>query len=258
MSFIFTMDPSKEQENKEVYHDLIPYRFFMDIKDGKVGFFFGSLLSKHFRPYTIKYNLYVLNARGNRTQKKFTVKHTYKYDDSPCWGYAEYWKLSELAMQDDGKLKCLVKLEDMDFGKMVTKHVGLIHAMLTSRENTLLEANRNLEREKTVLLNDLKKAKKRSKLNESLKDFKDRMGKIISEGTIEDVNRWTDVLKETMVTLGERKVHLEGCVLCKVKPRRVVCIPCAHLCVCEDCKEHIKDTCPICEKSIESTMVPFK
>ena len=258
MSFIFTMDPSKNQEAKNVYHDLIPYRFYMDIKDEKVGLFFGSLLSKHFRPYTIKYSLCVLNARGNRTQKKFSLNHTYTYDDDPCWGFANHWKLSELALQDDGKLKCLVKLEDMDFDPMMAKHVGLIDAMLTSRENTLLEANRRLEREKEALLDDLEKASKRSKLNESLEDFQDHIGKIISEGTIEEVNRWADVLKETTVTLGERKVRLEGCVLCQVKPRQVVCIPCAHLCVCEDCKGDVKDTCPICEKSIESTMVPFK
>ena len=258
MSFFFTVDPSKHQETREVYHDLIPYRFHVSINDGKVGLFFGSLLSKHFRPYTIKYDLWVLNAHGNRTQKKLGLKHTYKHDDEPCWGFPDHWKLSELALQHDGKLKCLVKLQDMDFGAMVTKHVGLIDAMLTSREHSFLEANRRLEIEKEVLLGDLEKASKRSKLNESLEDFQDHMGKIISEGTIEEVNRWTDVLKETLVTLGERKVRLEGCVVCKVKPRQVVCIPCAHLCVCEDCKKDVKDTCPICEKSIESTMIPYK
>lgn len=209
MIFTFTFDPSQETCAEDVHHNLIPYRFIAHLRNGKVSFFFGSLLAQYFRPYTIMYDLWILNVRGNKTRKKLSSAHTYKNGEDPCWGYVDYWNLDELHLQSDGKLKCHVQLHYIRFESTPTTHVGLMNAMLTSTHRRLLEANRTLEREKEVLLGELETASKRVKLNESCDKFEEYIETIVDDGTIEEVNQWMDVLKETMVTLGERKPNLK-------------------------------------------------
>ncbi|KAJ6644431.1 Mitochondrial E3 ubiquitin protein ligase 1 [Pseudolycoriella hygida] len=47
------------------------------------------------------------------------------------------------------------------------------------------------------------------------------------------------------------------CVVCVSNPKEVICLPCGHVCLCEDCALQIKDFCPICRAKIESKTAAF-
>lgn len=49
----------------------------------------------------------------------------------------------------------------------------------------------------------------------------------------------------------------ELCVACKENPKEIIILPCGHVCLCEDCSDHIQDLCPVCRLTIESKAAAF-
>ncbi|KFB47152.1 AGAP005955-PA-like protein [Anopheles sinensis] len=47
------------------------------------------------------------------------------------------------------------------------------------------------------------------------------------------------------------------CVVCVVNPKEVICLPCGHVCLCENCAQRIKDNCPVCRAVIETKAAAF-
>lgn len=47
------------------------------------------------------------------------------------------------------------------------------------------------------------------------------------------------------------------CIVCMVNPREIILVPCNHVCLCEDCAEKIKSTCPVCNQRIQSKKVAY-
>ncbi|XP_052862669.1 mitochondrial E3 ubiquitin protein ligase 1 [Anopheles cruzii] len=49
----------------------------------------------------------------------------------------------------------------------------------------------------------------------------------------------------------------QRCVVCVVNPKEVICLPCGHVCLCENCAEKIKLHCPVCRSVIETKAAAF-
>ncbi|XP_055317997.1 mitochondrial E3 ubiquitin protein ligase 1 [Sitodiplosis mosellana] len=49
----------------------------------------------------------------------------------------------------------------------------------------------------------------------------------------------------------------EKCVVCVENPKEVICLPCGHVCLCEDCSAKIKISCPVCRATIDNKSVAF-
>ncbi|XP_065090491.1 mitochondrial E3 ubiquitin protein ligase 1 [Ochlerotatus camptorhynchus] len=49
----------------------------------------------------------------------------------------------------------------------------------------------------------------------------------------------------------------QRCVVCVDNPKEVICLPCGHVCLCENCAEKIKLNCPVCRAKIESKAAAF-
>uniref|UniRef100_A0A1A9X0D7 RING-type E3 ubiquitin transferase n=1 Tax=Glossina brevipalpis TaxID=37001 RepID=A0A1A9X0D7_9MUSC len=47
------------------------------------------------------------------------------------------------------------------------------------------------------------------------------------------------------------------CVVCTTNPKEVIILPCGHVCICEDCSEKIKQTCPVCRGPINTRSAAF-
>ncbi|XP_037825517.1 mitochondrial E3 ubiquitin protein ligase 1 [Lucilia sericata] len=47
------------------------------------------------------------------------------------------------------------------------------------------------------------------------------------------------------------------CVVCNINPKEVIILPCGHVCICEDCSEKIKMTCPVCRGKINTRAAAF-
>uniref|UniRef100_A0A1B0A2J7 RING-type E3 ubiquitin transferase n=1 Tax=Glossina pallidipes TaxID=7398 RepID=A0A1B0A2J7_GLOPL len=47
------------------------------------------------------------------------------------------------------------------------------------------------------------------------------------------------------------------CVVCTTNPKEVIILPCGHVCMCEDCSEKIKQTCPVCRGPINTRSAAF-
>ncbi|KAG4078824.1 hypothetical protein HA402_015414 [Bradysia odoriphaga] len=47
------------------------------------------------------------------------------------------------------------------------------------------------------------------------------------------------------------------CVVCVSNPKEVICLPCGHVCLCEDCSLKIKVSCPICRAKIDTKAAAF-
>ncbi|XP_073842026.1 mitochondrial E3 ubiquitin protein ligase 1 [Musca autumnalis] len=57
-----------------------------------------------------------------------------------------------------------------------------------------------------------------------------------------------------------RPAHLtqdQLCVVCNINPKEVIILPCGHVCICEDCSEKIKMTCPVCRGKINTRAAAF-
>lgn len=49
----------------------------------------------------------------------------------------------------------------------------------------------------------------------------------------------------------------QRCVVCVDNPKEVICLPCGHVCLCENCAEKIHSSCPVCRSDIESKAAAF-
>lgn len=49
----------------------------------------------------------------------------------------------------------------------------------------------------------------------------------------------------------------QKCVVCVENPKEVICLPCGHVCLCEDCSAKIKFKCPVCRTKIDNKSVAF-
>ncbi|XP_055619044.1 mitochondrial E3 ubiquitin protein ligase 1 [Toxorhynchites rutilus septentrionalis] len=49
----------------------------------------------------------------------------------------------------------------------------------------------------------------------------------------------------------------QRCVVCVDNPKEVICLPCGHVCLCENCAVKIKLNCPVCRSKIESKAAAF-
>ncbi|XP_029734744.1 mitochondrial E3 ubiquitin protein ligase 1 [Aedes albopictus] len=49
----------------------------------------------------------------------------------------------------------------------------------------------------------------------------------------------------------------QRCVVCVDNPKEVICLPCGHVCLCENCAEKIRLNCPVCRSKIESKAAAF-
>ncbi|XP_036336409.1 mitochondrial E3 ubiquitin protein ligase 1 [Rhagoletis pomonella] len=47
------------------------------------------------------------------------------------------------------------------------------------------------------------------------------------------------------------------CVVCSTNPKEVIILPCGHVCICEDCSEKIRVTCPVCRGKIVTKAAAF-
>ncbi|XP_053672374.1 mitochondrial E3 ubiquitin protein ligase 1 [Anopheles nili] len=47
------------------------------------------------------------------------------------------------------------------------------------------------------------------------------------------------------------------CVVCIVNPKEVICLPCGHVCLCENCAQKISLHCPVCRTVIETKAAAF-
>lgn len=49
----------------------------------------------------------------------------------------------------------------------------------------------------------------------------------------------------------------QRCVVCVDNPKEVICLPCGHVCLCENCAEKIKLNCPVCRSKIQTKAAAF-
>eukprot|EP01083_Nonionella_stella_P146666 461589_1 len=50
----------------------------------------------------------------------------------------------------------------------------------------------------------------------------------------------------------------DECVVCFAKSRSHVCVPCGHLCICQDCVSIINQRCPLCRSKCDNIIKVFK
>jgi len=51
--------------------------------------------------------------------------------------------------------------------------------------------------------------------------------------------------------------EVQMCIVCCQNRRRIILLPCGHVCLCEDCSARITDFCPVCRAEIERKSVAF-
>lgn len=58
---------------------------------------------------------------------------------------------------------------------------------------------------------------------------------------------------------GDAKSEAKECTVCQENPSTHAFIPCGHRCVCEDCKEEVRNSkkCPMCRAKIQDTLQIF-
>ncbi|KRF99751.1 uncharacterized protein Dwil_GK26989 [Drosophila willistoni] len=49
----------------------------------------------------------------------------------------------------------------------------------------------------------------------------------------------------------------QRCVVCSSNPKEIIILPCGHVCLCEDCSQHISNICPVCRGKIDSKTAAF-
>ncbi|XP_050098728.1 mitochondrial E3 ubiquitin protein ligase 1 [Anopheles aquasalis] len=49
----------------------------------------------------------------------------------------------------------------------------------------------------------------------------------------------------------------QRCVVCVENPKEVICLPCGHVCLCENCAARINLHCPVCRAVIETKAAAF-
>lgn len=49
----------------------------------------------------------------------------------------------------------------------------------------------------------------------------------------------------------------QKCIVCIENPKEIICLPCGHVCLCEDCSSKIHLSCPVCRANIDSKAAAF-
>jgi hypothetical protein len=75
------------------------------------------------------------------------------------------------------------------------------------------------------------------------------------ESSIYKSNYTSDFIKKDILDISTLKIFdISECVVCLSTSSSIIFIPCAHMCVCNDCYNGIKKTkncCPLCRKDIK-------
>jgi len=141
--------------------------------------------------------------------------------------------------------------------------------ILVYQNEQLLHEKEQFFREKTQLL------KQKSELEkEILQIFQDKENLQIQLGQMTDAlnrkigpkeiiqGRSLDQISDEHIILmvdqlQEEKKRRSICVVCLERPRAMVCLPCAHLCLCQECSVGIKNQCPLCREGVKKIQKIF-
>ncbi|XP_040078734.1 mitochondrial ubiquitin ligase activator of NFKB 1-like [Ixodes scapularis] len=76
---------------------------------------------------------------------------------------------------------------------------------------------------------------------------------------MKDATRREEAKKERRKQTRDAAVASEypNCVICLSNPVEVMMLECGHVCVCTDCAEQVRDTCPVCRAPIARSVAAF-
>ena len=78
---------------------------------------------------------------------------------------------------------------------------------------------------------------------------------------------WHNIYKEIQALISKQRTDnantLDGngnkeCVVCMDKAGDYACVPCGHLCLCDDCKDNVDRKCPVCRKRCDCIIKIFQ
>lgn len=84
--------------------------------------------------------------------------------------------------------------------------------------------------------------------------------------TVKDAEKLEKALEEMLAAVRVKRSFLntkaeneDKCACCWERPPEMVCIPCGHLCICEECKYQLRQKkCPICSQPVKNIYKVFK
>jgi hypothetical protein len=88
--------------------------------------------------------------------------------------------------------------------------------------------------------------------------------------TVADAEKLENALEEILAAVRVKRAFLaskaasssdsdDKCACCWERPPEMVCIPCGHLCICEECKSKLRQKkCPICSQPVKNIYRVFK
>lgn len=84
--------------------------------------------------------------------------------------------------------------------------------------------------------------------------------------TVKDAEKLEKALEEMLAAVRVKRAFLntkaeneDKCACCWERPPEMVCIPCGHLCICEECKYQLRQKkCPICSQPVKNIYKVFK
>lgn len=84
--------------------------------------------------------------------------------------------------------------------------------------------------------------------------------------TVRDAEKLEKALEEMLAAVRVKRSFLntqaeneDKCACCWERPPEMVCIPCGHLCICEECKYQLRQKkCPICSQPVKNIYKVFK
>lgn len=113
----------------------------------------------------------------------------------------------------------------------------------------------------------------------SLDDLEEQLvHNIVSSRRLDDLKEWEQMLEGSLVRVRAIKEEIamelqkklaqqaeDGgiqdhklCVVCLSKEKSILCLPCRHLCLCQDCSQHAElDKCPICRLVVENMLLVY-
>ncbi|XP_023243639.1 uncharacterized protein LOC111641668 [Centruroides sculpturatus] len=70
-----------------------------------------------------------------------------------------------------------------------------------------------------------------------------------------------EMMAELFRTELDKERDKQLCVVCQVKSKNVILLPCRHLCICEECHSNLQrghsNKCPLCRKSIQKSITVY-
>ena len=83
----------------------------------------------------------------------------------------------------------------------------------------------------------------------------------LAHKSLHELQAYERQVKSVLEKIDKAKQNLEEekfCVICRENPKKVLIMPCRHLCVCKDCGNHIELTrCPLCREAIAERLTVF-